>query len=149
MKLISGNISTVMDTISREERSANMRAIRSKDMKPEMIVRSTVHRLGYRFRLHAKNLPGHPDLVLKRFKKVIFVHGCFWHQHGDPSCKIMRLPKSNKEYWVPKLERNAMRDQQSLRKLESQGWRVLTVWECETRKSDSLTTKIESFLFDS
>src|SRR5690349_14284392 len=96
------------DKISKERRSQNMAAIRAKDMKPEMIVRSLAHRLGYRFRLHRRDLPGSPDLVFPRLKKIVFVHGCFWHQHSG--CREGRLPNSRSEYWIPKLTRNVARD---------------------------------------
>src|SRR5688572_10968223 len=102
-----------------------MRRIRSKGMKPELAVRSLVHRLGYRFRLHDKHLPGKPDLVFRSRRKVILVHGCFWHQHDDPACKISRKPKSNTNYWMKKLERNVERDQRHFESLSGQGWKAL------------------------
>lgn len=123
-----------------------MAAIRSKDMKPEMIVRSLVHRMGYRYRLHRKGLAGKPDLVFGRRKKVIFVHGCYWHQHSDPDCKISRLPKSNLDYWLPKLQRNVERDKQNIASLAESGWDVLTVWECETKNASALQERIARFL---
>lgn len=125
-----------MDTLSPEKRSDNMRAIRGKGMKPEMVVRKMVHRLGHRFRLHGKHLPGKPDLVFAGRKKVIFVHGCFWHRHPDPDCKIKRIPKSNLDYWKPKLEKNAERDRAHVRELRDKGWDVLVIWECWTRGRD-------------
>lgn len=139
------------DTISKQRRSENMRRIRSKDMKPEMIVRKLSHALGYRHRLHRKNLPGKPDLVYPGRKKVIFAHGCFWHQHGDPDCKIARRPKSRREYWDPKLDRNVERDQQNQTALQYMGWDYLIVWECETRQAQrqgtqKLEAKIKEFL---
>jgi DNA mismatch endonuclease (patch repair protein) len=100
-----------MDILTPERRSSNMRAIRSKDMQPELMVRRLVHKLGYRFRLHRKDLPGKPDLVFASRRKVIFVHGCFWHSHD---CKAAHIPKSNAEYWEPKLERNRVRDRRSV-----------------------------------
>src|ERR1039458_5372832 len=106
-----------------------MRRIRSKGMRPELAVRSMVHRMGYRFRLHRKNLPGKPDLVFASRQKVIFVHGCFWHSHG---CKSAHIPKSNVGYWGPKLERNKTRDQQNIAALEQSRWQTLVIWECET-----------------
>jgi DNA mismatch endonuclease (patch repair protein) len=124
-------------------RSANMRAIRSKDMEPELRVRSLVHRLGYRFRLHRKDLPGKPDLVFGPSRKVIFVHGCFWHSH---TCKAAHIPKSNQKYWVPKLERNKMRDQNNIQQLETMGWSVLVIWECEMREEDAVKKRIRAFL---
>ncbi len=108
-----------------------MAAIKSSGMKPEMIVRSLVHRLGYRFRLHAKDLPGKPDLVFRSRRKVIFVHGCFWHQHQKASCSDGRAPKSNLGYWAPKLARNVNRDARNVAALKAFGWRILVVWECE------------------
>ena len=115
-----------MDRITSEERSANMRAIRSKDMKPEMTVRKLVHRMGYRYRLHRHDLPGRPDLVFSSRKKVIFVHGCFWHQHSDLGCNIVRWPCSNLEYWEPKLRGNQERDRKHHEQLYKAGWQVLT-----------------------
>lgn len=125
------------------DRSANMRAIRSKDMKPELAVRHLVHRLGYRYRLHRKDLPGKPDLVFASRHKVIFVHGCFWHSHG---CKSGHIPKSNLNYWVPKLNRNQARDKKSLEALSVEGWKSLVIWECETRDEDGLKKRLTKFL---
>lgn len=125
------------------DRSANMRAIRSKDMRPEFKVRSAVHRLGYRFRLHRKGLPGTPDLVFTSRRKVIFVHGCFWHSHG---CKVSHTPKSNAHYWIPKLERNIFRDRRNLEMLGAAGWRALVIWECETKDEDRMRKRIVKFL---
>lgn len=124
-------------------RSENMRAIRSKDMLPEVTVRRLVHKLGYRFRLHRKDLPGKPDLVFVRRRKVIFVHGCFWHSHG---CKNGHVPKSNVEYWVPKLERNAERDKKSLAALTAGGWKPLVIWECEMQNKAKLEKRVVKFL---
>lgn len=134
------------DKLTPQRRSENMRAIRSKGMAPEMIVRKVAHALGFRFRLHCKDLPGKPDLVFAGRKKVIFVHGCFWHQHPDPSCKIARLPKSNLDYWLPKLERNVTRDAQHITDLEAAGWDVLTIWECEAKDRPLLDAKLTKFL---
>ena len=135
-----------MDKISEERRSFNMRAIRSKNMLPEIIVRRLTHSMGYRFRLHRRDLPGRPDLVFPSRRKVIFVHGCFWHQHADPECKISRMPKSNLEYWRPKLEGNVVRDSEHQLRLREQGWTVAVVWECETKDLKSLQAKIKRFL---
>jgi DNA mismatch endonuclease, patch repair protein len=121
-----------VDKLSTERRSANMRQIRSKDTGPEMVLRSLVHRLGYRFRLHRKDLPGKPDLVFPGRRKVIFLHGCFWHQHSG--CREGRVPGTRREYWEPKLARNRERDAAALTALKSQGWSVFTVWECELAK---------------
>ena len=125
------------------DRSANMRAIRSKGMKPELAVRSLVHRLGYRFRLHRKDLPGKPDLVFGPRRKVIFVHGCFWHCHN---CKLAHDPKSNRGYWGPKLERNRTRDQNNIDALKAAGWECLVVWECETWDEVALHNTVSMFL---
>jgi DNA mismatch endonuclease, patch repair protein len=123
-----------------------MAAIRSKDTKPEMIVRRLVHSLGYRYRLHRKDLPGKPDLVFGPRKKVIFVHGCFWHQHDDPDCLDGRLPKSRPDYWIPKLQGNKQRDKSNQAALAASGWQALIVWDCETKDSAELEKKIRSFL---
>jgi DNA mismatch endonuclease (patch repair protein) len=123
-----------------------MARIRSKDMRPELIVRSLAHRFGYRFRLHVKELAGKPDIVRKRQKQAIFVHGCFWHQHSDPKCLDGRLPKSNRQYWVPKLERNVSRDALAVAALKKAGWKVLVVWECETKNEAKLERKLLRFL---
>ena len=115
-------------------------------MRPERIVRSIVHRMGYRFRLHRGGLPGTPDLVLPRYRAVIFVHGCFWHWHPDPRCPIAGLPKSNVGYWRPKLTRNRQRDRRNATALEAAGWGVLTVWECELRDLDGVMSRVYEFL---
>jgi DNA mismatch endonuclease, patch repair protein len=121
-----------------------MRRIRSKDMRPELAVRSLVHGMGYRFRLHRKELPGKPDLVFVSNHKVIFVHGCFWHSHDG--CKSAHVPKSNRDYWAPKLERNQQRDVAAQSALKEQGWRYLVVWECELSGNNSIKRKIVQFL---
>lgn len=125
------------------DRSANMRAIRSKDMLPELEVRRLVHKLGYRFRLHTKDLPGKPDLVFAKRRKVIFVHGCFWHSHN---CKIAHIPQSNREYWLLKLQRNHDRDQNHRATLMANGWKSLVIWECEAKHSSEIVPKIKKFL---
>ncbi len=132
-----------MDKISPERRSANMSAIHSSDTKPELLVRRLVHRSGYRFRLHRKDLPGKPDLVFPGRKAVIFVHGCFWHMHG---CSAVRVPKSNTDYWMPKLMRNRERDVKNVQALTEMGWRVLTVWDCETADLKTLEDRLKRFL---
>lgn len=121
-----------------------MRAIRSQGMKPEMLVRRIVHALGYGFRLHRRDLPGKPDLAFFGRRKAIFVHGCFWHQH--PGCREGRPPHSNTSYWGPKLARNVERDKENEEKLVANGWRVLTVWECETQRVAELTERLKTFL---
>jgi DNA mismatch endonuclease, patch repair protein len=133
-----------MDTLSAACRSENMRRIRSRDTEPELVVRSLAHQLGYRFRLHRKDLPGCPDIVFPASKKVIFVHGCFWHQHHR--CVDGHLPKSRKSYWVPKLDRNKQRDKENREKLRRRGWRSLVVWECETAVHEILRQRLEEFL---
>jgi DNA mismatch endonuclease (patch repair protein) len=125
------------------DRSANMRAIKSKNMQPELRVRSETHKLGYRFRLHRKDLPGNPDLVFGPRKKVIFVHGCFWHSHN---CKTAHVPKSNQPYWGPKLQRNRARDVINIEALRAEGWQILVIWECETREHGTLKNRLKSFL---
>jgi DNA mismatch endonuclease (patch repair protein) len=135
-----------MDKLTPERRSENMRRIRSKGMKPEIAVRQLVHALGYRYRLHDKNLPGKPDLVFRSRRKIILVHGCFWHQHSDPACKITRQPKSNASYWAGKLQRNIARDLEHERALTREGWKVLTVWECELANGPAILKRLTRFL---
>lgn len=124
-----------------------MRAVRDRDTKPEMRVRQIVHALGYRFRLHRKGLPGKPDLTFPRLKKVVFVHGCFWHQH--PKCKRASMPISNMQFWRAKLARNFERDAQHLAALKAAGWRALVVWECQLRKEERLQRRLHRFLKES
>jgi DNA mismatch endonuclease, patch repair protein len=125
------------------DRSANMRAIRSKNMLPELAVRRLVHKLGFRFQLHRADLPGTPDLVFASRCKVIFVHGCFWHSHG---CKMSHTPKSNRDYWIPKLRRNKARDTRNIQALAAAGWRSLVIWECETRNPYKVRKRVSAFL---
>jgi DNA mismatch endonuclease (patch repair protein) len=125
------------------DRSANMRAIRSKGMRPELAVRSLVHNLGYRFRLHRSDLPGKPDLVFSSRRKVIFVHGCFWHSH---KCKIAHVPKSNQGYWGPKLQRNQARDGENVRALRAEGWQSLVIWECELHDEARVKKRLKTFI---
>jgi DNA mismatch endonuclease (patch repair protein) len=120
-----------------------MAAVRSKDTAPEMFVRRLLHSLGYRFRLHRRDLPGKPDIVFPVRKKAIFVHGCFWHQHEE--CRGSHLPKSNTSYWIPKLMQNKARDALNLAKLKSAGWKCLVLWECELGKS-SIVHRLKAFL---
>ena len=128
------------DRLTKERRSWNMSRIRGKNTAPEIEVRHALHGMGYRFRLHGQKLPGRPDVVLARYRTVIFVHGCFWHQHAG--CKYCRLPKSNRRYWVNKLLGNHRRDEMHRRALRKLGWRVVVVWECETEQLRVLTKKI-------
>ena len=134
------------DTLTRAERSARMALIRSKNTKPEIRVRKLAHALGYRFRLYKADLPGKPDMVFASRRKVIFVNGCFWHQHADPGCKDARGPQSNRAYWEPKLARNVARDAEHVAALESAGWRVLVLWDCETRGAPALARRLKRFL---
>lgn len=124
------------DTLSKEERSRVMAKIKSRDTKPEKKVRSLLFSLGFRFRLCQKNLPGKPDIVLKKYRTVIFVHGCFWHGHKN--CKNARIPKSNVEFWKNKIERNKQRFAEVSRQLQEQGWKVVVIWECETKDMKKL-----------
>lgn len=132
-----------MDRLTPEQRSKNMAQIRSRDTKPEKLVRSQLHRMGYRFRLHVKTLPGSPDIVLPRYKTIIFVHGCFWHKHNCPEGN--RVPKSNVEYWVSKIKRNVSRDEKNQKILQEQGWNVFIVWDCMTRNLQSLQQALSNF----
>lgn len=133
-----------MDVLTPEQRSRCMSRIRSRDTKPEIRVRKACHAMGYRFRLHRKDLPGKPDLVFPKHQKVIFVQGCFWHQHAG--CKLASRPKTNSSYWEPKLRRNVERDAKARSSLEEQGWSVLYVWECETKSHGSLIDRLAAFL---
>jgi DNA mismatch endonuclease (patch repair protein) len=121
-----------------------MARVRSKNSRPEMFVRKLVFSLGYRYRLHARDLPGHPDLVFRKLRKVIFVHGCFWHRHAD--CVLARLPKSRLDFWMSKLEGNKKRDENSNRALRREGWKVLTIWECQLKSPARLGVRIRRFL---
>ena len=131
------------DWLTPAQRRRVMQAIKSKDTKPEMTVRRLVHRMGYRYRLHKKGLPGSPDLVFGGRRKIIFVHGCFWHAH---SCKYGRPPKSRQDYWLPKLKRNKERDAENRAALRELGWRVMTIWECEIKDTAALMNRITTFL---
>lgn len=134
------------DKITPERRSANMARIRSLDTAPEIRVRKLAHALGYRFRLHSKHLPGKPDLVFPGRKAVIFVHGCFWHQHSDPRCKDGRRPKSRPEYWDPKLDGNLARDARRQAELKAAGWKVLVIWECQASDTGALAAVLTDHL---
>ncbi len=125
------------DSISKERRSWNMSRIKSKDTSPELYVRSTLHQAGFRFRLHVKEMPGKPDIVLPKYKTVIFVHGCFWHRH--PGCSRSTTPSSNTDYWKTKFERNVERDKKEKEKLHNEGWNVVIIWECEVKEKTKET----------
>jgi DNA mismatch endonuclease (patch repair protein) len=129
-----------MDRLTPEERSRLMSKIRGKDTKPELLVRSMLHRAGYRFSLHRKDLPGKPDIVLRKYKTVVFVHGCFWHCHKG--CKSAHLPKSNSAFWKRKLERNVANDSRHQAKLAEMGWNVVVVWECELKDPEAVLTQL-------
>lgn len=121
----------MVDTFTPEERSEIMRKVRSKNTTPELVVRSVLHRLGFRFRLHRKDLPGNPDIVLPRHNTIVFVHGCFWHRHKG--CKAASMPATKAEYWEEKFRRTVKRDNVNIRSLRKSGWKVVVVWECQTR----------------
>lgn len=132
------------DRLSPEERSAHMRRIRKVDTRPELVVRRAAHRLGYRFRLHRRDLPGTPDLVFPRLRKAVLVHGCFWHQHAG--CRLARLPRSRLDYWLPKLRRNRERDAEAVAALTHLGWDVLVLWECEATSEAAIAPRLAAFL---
>ncbi|MEQ1935829.1 MAG: DNA mismatch endonuclease Vsr [Fimbriimonadaceae bacterium] len=134
------------DNLTPLERSERMARIGSKNTRPELVVRSLVHNLGYRYRLHRKDLPGKPDLVFPRLNKVMFVHGCFWHRHPEPRCPLARLPKSRLDFWLPKLETNQVRDVHHKMRLIALGWQVHVVWECELRQKEHLKNELRRFL---
>lgn len=127
-----------------DERSRIMRAVKDRDTKPEMAVRKLIHGLGYRYRLHRKDLPGKPDLVFPSRRKAIFVNGCFWHGHD--CSRGARIPKNNREYWEAKIARNRERDNENAKRLADEGWVELTIWECELKEMDALTKRIRQFL---
>jgi len=131
------------DHVTPERRSFIMSSVRSKDTKPELLVRRALHKLGYRYRVHSRDLPGSPDLVFSSRKKAIFVHGCFWHGHG---CQWGRLPKSKLDYWKPKIEANRKRDKRNLTALREAGWSVKVVWQCELRNMEATLDRIVGFL---
>ena len=121
-----------------------MSKIRSKDTRPERVLRSALHRLGFRFRIHRKDLPGKPDIVLPKYRTVIFIHGCYWHYHKD--CREGRIPSTNSAFWKDKLEKNVAKDERHRAALAALGWRVLVVWECEMNTRAKFTKKIESLI---
>jgi|SRR5882762_4509614 len=133
-----------MDTLTRTERSKRMALIHSRDTKPELFVRKIARSCGHRFRLHVSDLPGKPDLVFPRLRKVIFVHGCYWHRH--PGCSLARLPKSKLRFWIPKLTENRRRDLRNIARLRRDNWSVGVVWECRLKNPTSLAKRIKKFL---
>lgn len=124
-----------MDTVDPKTRSKIMASVRGKDTTPELQIRKSLHQRGFRYRLHPKNLPGHPDLVLPKYRAVIFVHGCFWHRHG---CHLSTTPKTRQEFWKEKFAANVERDRRVVEELRSAGWRVLTIWECSLKGKEKL-----------
>ena len=130
----------MVDNLSRKRRSWNMSRVRCKDTKPELVVRSVLHQSGYRFRLHVKGLPGKPDIVLRKYRTVVFVHGCFWHRHKH--CPDASVPKSRTEFWVQKFTSNVKRDRGNKVALQRNGWKVIVVWECEAAKQDRLAARL-------
>lgn len=137
----------MMDKITKDQRSLNMSKIKNKDTKPEMTVRKLLHKMGYRFRLHRKDLPGKPDIVLPRYKTVIFIHGCFWHHH--PDCKYAYIPKSRIEFWNQKFIDNMDRDKKNQLELLKQGWNIGVIWECEICNINILLHRINQILIES
>ena len=134
------------DVFSQEKRSWIMSRVKGRDTKPETLVRSFIFRMGLRFRLHRRDLPGTPDIVLPRHRKVVFVHGCFWHGHKN--CPRSKRPTTNEDFWNSKLDGNMERDKRYLRELRKTGWKVLIVWECETKSPGKLLRKLEGFLHE-
>ncbi len=130
----------MVDRLSKEKRSWNMSRIQNRDTKPELIVRSLLHRMGYRFRLHRKDLPGNPDIVLPKHKTVIFVHGCFWHRHKG--CRFSYMPKTRVKFWRKKFQGNIERDKKHIIALKKSGWNVIVVWECQANKEEYLISKL-------
>lgn len=132
-----------MDKVSPEQRSRNMANVRNKNTAPEKLVRSLLHRLGYRFRLHRRDLPGTPDICLPGKRAVILVHGCFWHGHD---CRRGALPTSNRPFWEEKIGKNISRDQRAQKALEADGWKALTIWECEIKDQEAVEQTLVAFL---
>lgn len=132
----------MVDTLKPEARSANMSRIRSKNTKPELLVRRVLHRDGYRFRLHCSNLPGSPDIILPRWRTTIFVHGCFWH--GHEGCRRAKLPSTRTDFWKVKIERNRARDQAAVEALSTLGFRIVTLWECELKDESAILNAVNS-----
>ncbi|MBE3145391.1 MAG: DNA mismatch endonuclease Vsr [Planctomycetes bacterium] len=133
-----------MDVLTKKQRSFNMSQIRSKNTSPEITVRSLVHRMGYRYGLHRSDLPGHPDIVLVKYKKIVFVHGCFWHMHR---CRFGRvIPATRTNFWQNKRRGNVSRDKCNSQKLKTMGWKILIVWECQMKDAEKLTRRLQAFL---
>lgn len=139
----AGTVLHMTDHVTPERRSFIMSQVGTKNTKPEMVVRRALHRLGYRYRLHRKDLPGSPDIVFPGCRKAVFVHGCFWHGHG---CRWGKLPKSRPDYWQPKIDANRERDSRNIRALNASGWDVLVVWQCELKEPGTTLDKLVAFL---
>ncbi|WP_163868080.1 very short patch repair endonuclease [Myxococcus eversor] len=135
-----------MDTLTPKERSERMARVRHKDTKPEVRIRRIISEMGYRYRLQYKKVPGRPDLAFPGQRKAIFVHGCFWHRHPDPTCPLARMPKSRLDFWMPKLEGNRARDLRKLDELQKMGWAALVIWECQLGNEEALRANIRDFL---
>ena len=138
------SLSLVTDTLTIAERSRLMAKIKGKNTRPEIAVRSLLHRAGYRFRIHVASLPGKPDIVLPKYRTVLFVHGCFWHRHKG--CKIASMPKSHRKFWAEKFLRNMANDKRHRRQLRRLGWKVVTVWECQLRWPEKVIRRVERVL---
>jgi DNA mismatch endonuclease, patch repair protein len=134
----------IMDILSKEQRSWNMSRIKGKNSKPEIIVRSILHGLGYRFRLHRQDLPGIPDIILPKHRTIIFVHGCYWHRHKD--CRFAYNPKSRQVFWQKKFDGTLQRDKKNYEVLTNMGWTVYVIWECETKNIQTLKSKIKKLM---
>jgi len=132
------------DTLTAKERSQRMALVQGANTKPELLVRRLIHGMGYRYRLHAKELPGRPDIVFRKRRKAIFVNGCFWHRHQN--CRLARLPKTRSDFWLPKLDGNRQRDAKNIAALKAAGWMVLVIWECELDDRQSLVERLKGFL---
>jgi len=135
---------SMTDVLTKKQRSYNMSRIRGKNTQPEMIVRSLVHQMGYRYSLHKKNLPSQPDIVLTRYRKIIFVHGCFWHMHKCRYGKV--VPKTHRKFWQTKRQGNVARDKKNIRELKKAGWKILVIWECQVKNIKTVQAKIHRFL---
>lgn len=133
------------DVFSREKRSWLMGRVKGRDTKPEVLVRSMIHRMGFRFRLHRKDLPGKPDIVLPKYKKAVFIHGCFWH--GHKGCSRAARPTSNVDFWNRKIDGNIKRDANAQKELRGMGWKILVIWQCRIRDMAALQKRLEGFLF--
>jgi len=143
---MAAQVLLMADHVSQEARSRIMRAIRSANTQPELTVRRLLFSKGYRYRLHVQGLAGKPDIVFPNRRKVIFIHGCFWHQHSNRRCPISQRPRSNTSYWFPKLARNVSRDRENQEKLHKSGWKVLVLWECKLKQSKVLVSRLIQFL---